>query len=151
MEREKAEREESLEREIIQQDREKGEREEKLARERIQKDNTATPQVNLPMFKEDQDKFDAYINRFENYAILRNWPKSDWPVQLSMLLTGQALDTFYGLSKEQQKVYKEVKDALMRRCSMTEEGFRKELFKTRVKQEKTLNQLMARLEQLFDS
>jgi hypothetical protein len=38
--------------------------------------------------------------RFESCAELRKWKKSEWSMQLSLLLTGKALDTFYGLSND---------------------------------------------------
>ena len=72
-------------------------------------------------------------------------------MKLGTLLSGQALDTFYGLPNNEQKDYDKVKDALMRHYLLTEEGFRKELFTTKPKSTETPQQFMSRLERLFEN
>ena len=100
-------------------------------------------------FKETTTKFDAYINRFENYAEHRKWKKDEWALQLSLLLEGKALDVFYGLTSEQQKNYDTVKEALLRHYEYTEEGFRKQFYTTKVEDGETPEQYYARIERLF--
>ena len=103
----------------------------------------------LPPFNEEKDKFDAYINRFESYATLRKWKRDQWSIQLSMLLTGKALDTFYGLSEEDQLNYEVVKEALLRKYSLTEDEFRKQFYQTKVELGETPTQYMTRIRRLF--
>ena len=49
----------------------------------------------LPTFVEGKDQMDAYLNRFERYARAQNWPENIWATNLSALLSGKALDTYY--------------------------------------------------------
>ena len=72
-------------------------------------------------------------------------------MQLNLLLSGETLDTFFGLPNDQQANYEAVKKALLRRFSLTEQGFRQELYGTSVKSGETPTQFMARLERLFQS
>jgi hypothetical protein len=81
----------------------------------------ALGKVKIPPFNEKEDNFDSYISRFESVAKLRGWGNEEWSVQLSLLLTGKALDTFYGLSEEEQQDYNVVKEALLRKYDLTEE------------------------------
>ena len=126
---------------------------EKLEIDRIRAESETSTfgkgKTKLPSFNEDKDKFDAYISRFESYANMRKWKKEEWSLQLSLLLTGKTLDTFYGLSDTEQKDYEIVKEALMRKFSLTEEDFRKQLFSTKVETGETPPQFMTRLERLF--
>ncbi len=103
----------------------------------------------LPPFNEDKDKFDSYITRFESVATLKKWKKDEWSIQLSLLLTGKALDVFYALSDEDQKDYDIVKEALMRKYLLTEDEFRKQFFTTKVETGETPTQFMTRIQRLF--
>ena len=38
----------------------------------------------LQAFNEETTKFDAFLNRFENYATARKWKKTEWALQLSI-------------------------------------------------------------------
>jgi hypothetical protein len=111
--------------------------------------NSGIAKSKLPPFDDSKDKFDAYINRFESYAILRKWKKAEWSVQLSILLSGKALDTYYGLNEEDQKNYDQVKDALMRRFELTEDEFRKQFFSAKADQGESPTQFMVRLERIL--
>jgi hypothetical protein len=105
--------------------------------------------IKIPTFDEKEDRFDSYISRFESIAKMRKWKEEDWPMQLSLLLTGKALDAFYALSEEEQKNYNTVKDALLRKYELTEEQFRKQFHSTSVDPDETVQQFLARLERLF--
>ena len=61
---------------------------------------------------------------------MQKWKREEWAAQLSLLLSGKALDTFFSLSDTQQKNYEAVKGALMRKYQLTEEEFRKEFFES---------------------
>ena len=121
-----------------------------LEREKLESSKTNSfMKSKLPQFNEEKDKFDAYISRFESYAHLRKWPKTEWAMQLSILLTGKALDTYYGLSSEAQKSYEEVKEALLRRYDFTEDEFRRQFFSAKAESGETPSQFMVRLERVL--
>ncbi len=79
----------------------------------------------LPNFIEGQDEVDAYLERFERYAEKQQWPRDGWATDLSALLTGTALSVYSRLSRQDALVYDKVKEALLTRYELTEEGFRK--------------------------
>lgn len=81
----------------------------------------------LPAFDETKDNVDAYIQRFERYAVSQNWHRNNWGAHLSALLKGKALDVFVRLPPESALKFDELKKALMKRFDMTEDGFRKKL------------------------
>lgn len=105
--------------------------------------------VKLPHFQDGKDDFDAYIVRFERYAEARGWPKEQWATDLSTLLTGKALETYYRLSKEEATDYDKLKHALMKRYQLTEDGFRNKFYKSKAEVGETAVQFMARLDNYF--
>lgn len=103
----------------------------------------------LPVFDESKDKFDAYIARFENYAKARKWKPEIWALQLSILLTGKALEAYDALTAEEQLDYGAVKEALLRRYSFTEEEFRRRFFSSIPEQGETPSQFGVRIMRLL--
>ena len=79
----------------------------------------------LPSFNEGKDNVDVYLLRFERYAGQQKWPKSEWAVYLSALLTGKGLEVYYSLANEQANDYETLKKAILNRYEFNEEGFRK--------------------------
>ena len=77
------------------------------------------------------------------------WPRTDWAIQLSLVLTGQTSDIFYSLPEEHQGDYDKVKIALLRKFSLTEEGLRKELFTTKAETTESPLLFMTRLDRTF--
>ena len=55
--------------------------------------------------------------------------KGQWAVYLSALLKGTALDVYSSLPVKDAQEYETLKDALLKRFNLTEEGF-KQKFKT---------------------
>ena len=78
----------------------------------------------LPTFVDGKDDLDAYLERFERYAGDQGWKKEEWASSLSALLTGKALGVYARLSRDEAKVYDKVKNALLTRYQLTEDGFR---------------------------
>jgi hypothetical protein len=105
--------------------------------------------VKIPAFQDGKDDFDAYIERFERYAEARGWPRDEWATDLSTLMTGKALETYYRLPREDSKDYDKVKEALLKRYQLTEEGFRNKFYKAKAEVGETAVQFMARLENYF--
>ena len=48
----------------------------------------------LPAFDDKRDDMDAYLHRYEQYAIGNNCPRERWASNLSALLTGVALQVY---------------------------------------------------------
>ena len=104
----------------------------------------------LPMFDPSKDQFDAYISRFESCAVFRGWDRNNWAFQLSLLLTGKALETYDSLTVQQQGNYDTVKEALFRSFAFTEEEFRKRFYSCQPEGNETASQFGVRLHRLFN-
>jgi len=78
----------------------------------------------IPPFEESRDAIDAYLHRFEIYAKAQKWKPSDWAVYLSALLKGKALEVYARLPEKEITDYEKLKQALLKRFNLTEEGFR---------------------------
>ncbi|XP_054762005.2 uncharacterized protein LOC129268475 [Lytechinus pictus] len=100
----------------------------------------------LPPFHEDKDNIDAYLQRFERYAETQNWPRTDWAINLSALLTGKALDVHSRLTSDEAKDYKTLKTALLKAFQLTSEGFRSKFYTGKAVNGETASQYSNRLE-----
>ncbi|GFO46517.1 LOW QUALITY PROTEIN: hypothetical protein PoB_007302200 [Plakobranchus ocellatus] len=77
----------------------------------------------LPNFQDGRDDLDIWLTRFERFAESNGWSREKWSSWLCALLTGRALDCYGRLSAEQAKDYDKVKEALMKRYDLTEDGY----------------------------
>ena len=66
---------------------------------------------------------DSFLHRFEVYADSQRWSKEQWEVYLSALLKGKALEVYSRLPVKDAQDYEILKDALLKRFNLTEEGF----------------------------
>ncbi|XP_060073585.1 uncharacterized protein LOC132553365 [Ylistrum balloti] len=104
----------------------------------------------LPPYEEGKDNIDSYLQRFERYAIAQHWDRdSQWATNLSALLKGNALDVFSRLPVEKSLNYDTLKEALLKRFEMTEEGFRQRFRTGRPDSGETLTQFSVRLDNYF--
>ncbi len=79
----------------------------------------------LPAFQDGKDNMDSYLLRFERYATIQGWDKdTEWAVNLSTLLTGRALLVYSSLDDMDADDYDILKEAILKRYALTEEGFR---------------------------
>ena len=78
----------------------------------------------LRQFIDGQDDLDSYLQMFERFAKRKKWNESIWVTSLSALLTGKALDVYSTMPKTAAVDYKELKEALLKRYDLTENGFR---------------------------
>ena len=84
----------------------------------------------MTCFDERNDDKNAFLHRFQVYADSQGWKKGQWAVYLSALLKGKALDVYSRLPiKDAQDYYETLKDALVKKFNLTEEGF-KQKFKS---------------------
>ena len=79
----------------------------------------------LPSFVDGKDDLHSYLQRFERFARVNNWSEEDWAVSLSAPLTGRALDVYSRLSDDDATDYKILKEALLKRYDLTEEGYQR--------------------------
>ena len=85
----------------------------------------------LPNFNDKVDSIDAYLRRFERFAESAKWDRGDWATHLSALLTSTALEVYSRMSVAESADYDKLKENLLKRFKLTEEGFR-EKFRKRV-------------------
>ena len=81
----------------------------------------------LQPFDDKNDDMDAFIRRFESYAVSLEWPIDKWAIHLSALLHGIALDVNNRQPVNDTSNYDSLNEALLRRFMLTEEGFRENL------------------------
>ena len=60
-------------------------------------------------FVDGKDDLDAYLQRFERFAVTDKWKKTGWASKLSALLSGPALEVNSRLSEEAAQDYDRVK------------------------------------------
>lgn len=101
----------------------------------------------LPSFDEKHDRMDAYLKRFERFAVNANWDKGCWATNLSALLQGRSLDVYSRLSPAESVEYDSLKEALLQRFQLTEEGFRSKFRTSRPEDGETPQQFVVRLEE----
>ena len=75
-----------------------------------------------------------------------SWAKENLATNLSALVQGKVLDVYSRLSSDNALDYDKLKDALLRRFQLTEEGFRAKFRNSKPKIGETPPQFVARLE-----
>ena len=113
------------------------------SRELNQQTSLRTPK--LPYFEVEKDDMDAYLQRFERYALAQKWPPDQWAINLSALLKGKALEVYSRIPPEEALEYDVLKEALLKRFEMTEDGFRKRFRNCRPEVGETFTQFSKRL------
>ena len=104
----------------------------------------------LPYFDEDKDCMDAYLRRFERYATSNRWDRGNYASYLSSLLKGKALDVYTKLSANDAQDYDRLKTALLKRFLMTEDGYRRRFYTSRMEREERADQFITRLTDYCD-
>lgn len=94
---------------------------------------------------------DAYLKRFERFAEYVGWEKSNWATNLSALMQGKALDVYSRLSPTDSLNYDKLKDALLKRFQLTEEGFRSKFRSSKPEVGETSSQFVVRLKDYLSS
>lgn len=151
-ERERARAARAEERELLREERELTQLKLDLEQAKLENGNGNPGHVNnnvrppkLPVFVCGKDNLDVYINRFERYAVAQKWSRDVWAVHLSALLTGKALDTYSRLSDDDALDYDKVKEAILKRYSLTGEGFRKKFRSAKPESGETAEQFIKRI------
>ena len=100
----------------------------------------------MPCFDENRDNMDAFLHRFEIYAAAQGWKEDTWAIYLSALLKGKALEVFSRLPVAEAQKYQSLKDALLKRFNLTEEGFKRKLKSAKPQTSESPGQFITRLE-----
>ena len=74
--------------------------------------NVPKPKCKMPAFVDGKDNLDSYLLRFERFARSNEIDESQWAVNLSVLLTGRALDVYSRMDEEGAGDYQALKAAL---------------------------------------
>ena len=107
--------------------------------------------LKMPAFEENRDNLDAYLERFERFALGEKWKKADWAIRLGALLKGRSLDIFSKLPKEDALDYEKLKVALLKMYAMTEEGYRTRFRTCRPEKYETPTQFIDRIGSYLDN
>jgi len=100
----------------------------------------------MPCFDERSDDMDSFLHRFEVYADCQRWSNGQWAVYSSALLKGKALEVYSMLPVKYAQDYKILKDALLKRFNLTEEGFKQKFKSARAEVGEAPTQFIAGLE-----
>ncbi|XP_066274695.1 uncharacterized protein [Branchiostoma lanceolatum] len=116
----------------------------------VREDRTGTERVRakapkLPPFVDGKDEVDAYLQRFERFATANAWEPDTWASSLCALLTGRALEVFSRLDNTEAQDYKCIKEALMKRYNLTEEGFRAKFRQSKPEASESPGQFLVRI------
>ena len=103
----------------------------------------------LPKFDENKDDMDAFLERFERFAVSQSWPEEQWAVSLSPLLTGKCLQVYSSMPATEANDFKGLKTALLKRYQLTEDGFRNKFRTSKPESGETVFQFVARLSRYF--
>jgi hypothetical protein len=103
----------------------------------------------MTQFDENHDSMDSFIHRFEIYASAQGWDSKQWAVFLSALLKGKALDVYSRLPVEDANDYDTLKEALLKRFNLTEEGFKRKFKAAKSEENEAPAQFIARLQSYF--
>ena len=96
----------------------------------------------LQPFDEKNDDMDAFVRRFESYAVSLEWPIDKWALNLIALLHGIALDVYNRQPVNDTSNYDSLKETLLRRFMLTEEGFREKLRTAKPERGESFGQFM---------
>ena len=99
----------------------------------------------LLSFCDGKDNMDAYLTRYERFAKNAKWPDEEWATNLSTLLQSKALEVYSCLFAEDANDYVKLRDALLKRYQLTEEGFRQKFRNSKQEIGETAGQSVIRL------
>jgi len=98
---------------------------------------------------DEKDDLDSYLHRFERYAALQGWSKINWAIYVSALLRGKALDVYARLPSDQAQNYDILKQALLKRYALTEEGYKQKFYESKEEKGESPQQFIIRLGSYF--
>ena len=103
----------------------------------------------IPMYDEKIDCLESFLHRFELQARGYGWPESKWSTALINCLSGEPLKVFYTLSAGEADDYKKIKQALLKRFRLTEDGYQERFQKVKPEKDEDFSSFMNRTTQFF--
>ncbi|GFO44613.1 hypothetical protein PoB_007111800 [Plakobranchus ocellatus] len=104
----------------------------------------------LTIFQDGRDDLDIWLTRFERFAESNGWSREKWSLSLCALLTGCSLDCYGRLSAEQAKDYDKVKEVLMKRYDLREDGYRRKFHTCKPAEDESPDMFIARIVTYLD-
>src|ERR1043165_9317075 len=101
--------------------------------------------IKFPNFNENKDCLDAYLLRFERTVEAYEIPQEIWALTLARHLEGKALEVYQRLNSTEAQDYNCLKDQLLRRFRLTEDGYRQRFRNSRIEIGETCSQFFQRL------
>ncbi|XP_041355427.1 uncharacterized protein LOC121373051 [Gigantopelta aegis] len=101
--------------------------------------------IRMHVFQDGKDDMDAYLTSFERMSVAQKSPKKDWAIHLGTLLTGKARNVYVRLSSEDAMDYCKLKNALLHRYDLTQEGFRQKFRSAKIEVGETYTQFLSRI------
>ncbi|KYO30307.1 hypothetical protein Y1Q_0022502 [Alligator mississippiensis] len=103
----------------------------------------------MPKMTKDDD-LEAYIEVFEQHALMTRLNKRYWASQLGALVVGKAQATYQALSRDDAQDYEHVKDAILYRLEINPEHYRCQFRAKKGPEEKRPRVLLQLLRDLLD-
>lgn len=103
----------------------------------------------LPKFDENRDDMDAVLERFERFAFSQAWPRAQWAVSLSPLLSGKGLQVYSSMPPTDANDFDKLKTALLKRYQLTEDGFRNKFRTTKPEAGETVFSVCSKNKAIF--
>src|ERR1043165_6188902 len=100
--------------------------------------------IKFPNFNENKDCLDAYLLRFERTVEAYEIPQEIWALTLARHLEGKALEVYQRLNSTEAQDYNCLKDQLLRRFRLTEDGYRQRFRNSRIEIGETCSQFFQR-------
>ena len=110
----------------------------------VREDRAKAPK--LPSFVDGKDDLDAYLPRFERFAVTAKWEKTGWASKLSAVFSVRALAVYLRLSEEAVQDYDRVKLVLIKRHDLTEDGYRRTFKESKLEVDESPEQFIVRLD-----
>ena len=107
--------------------------------------SVARKALKLPLFNDEKDDLDAYLNRFERACTAFEIRPEFWSTQLARLLQGRSMDVYQRLPAEEVDNYESLKTQLLKRFRLTEGGYRKKFKMSKPEVGETPEQFVERL------
>jgi transposase InsO family protein len=105
--------------------------------------------LRLPVYDPDVDSLDTYLLRFERMCVAYNVSADLWAINLSRFLKGEALQVYERIDITKAKDYDYLKEQLLLRYKLTEDGYRKKFKTSQIQTGETISQFVDRLRRYF--
>ena len=96
----------------------------------------------------EKDNIEAYLTTFERVMQAHEIPTSHWALNLTRQLTGRAQQAYAALNQEDARSYAKIKAAILRRYNITDETYRQQFRRLKLKQGETPIELVTHLRDL---